>query len=134
MNDPNANFAAIRLSHNLQKQLPVWFQTGAIHNPISNKEAKCLLLKHQMKMLADLIRTSVRIRNNPTPQPHRLSNFCTCMPCLEDCNMNCIHPSLTRRRKDQNLREKAAHRRVTFSPSITSKNKLSECFRIFADP
>ena len=42
--------------------------------------------------------------------------------------------SLTRRRKDRNEAARTTDGVITFNPSITCKNHLSECFRIFTNP
>jgi hypothetical protein len=62
--DHNANFAAIKLTLEQKQKLPAWFQIRADHKPITNKAAKCLLYKHKTKTVANLIKTSARIRNN----------------------------------------------------------------------
>ena len=55
--------------------------------------------------------------------------------------LNPTHPgyhhgnlSLTRTRKEQNIRAKASNDEILFDPTITSKGNLAECFRIFTDP
>lgn len=42
--------------------------------------------------------------------------------------------SLTKRRKDQNRKAIEEEGTITFDPTITSKNDITECFRIFTDP
>ena len=55
--------------------------------------------------------------------------------------LNPIHPrddhdnlSLTRTRKQRNENAKQMHGDIIFDPTITCKNDLSECFRIFTNP
>ena len=42
--------------------------------------------------------------------------------------------SLTSARKRMNIQTKSQNGSVTFDPTITTKNELNECFRIFTDP
>ena len=157
----NVNFAALRLSQRLKQKLPAWFQEGANHWPINNRAAKCLLKKHNVKTIADLMKTAARLRNNP--ENHRHTNFCNCSACEEDNRKNCTHPhdcatealariqattpktnplyperhdnlSLTKRRKDQNKKAKEENGTITFDPTMTNKTDITECFRIFTDP
>ena len=90
--DHNANFEALRLSPALKQQLPAWFQKGAIHWPINNRAARCLLEKHKAKTIADLMRTAARVRDNREDQTHHPTNFCNCTVCTEDSRKNCTHP------------------------------------------
>ena len=160
--DHNANFASIKLTPSMKQNLPAWFQIGARHWPINNKAAKCLLTKHQIKTIVGLLKASAKIRNN-VDNNHRPTNFCHCRSCTEDHRKGCVHPydcaqealariqsmtpkmnplhpgntdnlSLTRRRKEQNRRAKEVNGTLTFNPSLTSKDDISECFRVFADP
>jgi hypothetical protein len=160
----NANFMTIRLSQELKQKLPAWFQVGAEHWAINNKAAKCLLHKHKARTIADLMKTSARLRENATLQAHRPTNYCNCQACNEDHRKDCTHPhdcakealarinstipkqnplhtdngldnlSLMKRRKERNQRAKEENDAITFDPSITTKEDLSECFRVFTDP
>lgn len=80
-------------------------------------------------------------------EDHHAAATCTCNACIEDrlagcknpnqCaktaqhildNLNPIfNPNTTQMRKQQ-------HGEILFDPSLTSKNHLSECFRIFTNP
>jgi hypothetical protein len=42
--------------------------------------------------------------------------------------------SLTNRRKDRNTLARKSDEEITFDPSITCKDSIAECFRIFTDP
>ncbi|KAI0262487.1 hypothetical protein BGY98DRAFT_929077, partial [Russula aff. rugulosa BPL654] len=130
----------------------------------NNKAAKCLLHKHQVKTIVDLMKISARVREDAHPQTHRPTNYCNCQACAEDHRKKCTHPhdcakealarinktipklnplypenrpdnlSLTKRRKEQNRKAKEENRIIIFDPSITTKDNLSECFRVFTDP
>ena len=86
------NLAAIQLSNDLKMKLPAWFLTGNDHQPINNRAAKCLINKHSTKTIANLVRTSKRLRDVPEPQYHRHLNFCNCPQCVSDQKLNCMHP------------------------------------------
>ena len=107
---------------------------------------------------------SARIRSLSQDDPHRPSAYCLCRPCKVDREKNCINPnectleakrriklippklnpthqgyhhgnlSLTRTRKGQNMRAQVENGAILFDPTITTKNNLAECFRIFTDP
>lgn len=98
------------------------------------------------------------------PRPHTPSAWCICPDCVKDrikkCKdsnkcateaqnkTNALYPkynlqipdynhgdlSLTASRKRKNLQVKYQNEFITFDPSITDKNDLTECFRIFTDP
>ena len=158
------NLAAIKLTPGQKKKLPAWFQVGVAHRPINNQAAKCLLNKHSVVTTADLIKMAARLNGNNTEQQHRPTNFCNCQECQRDHREGCIHPhdcamealarihattpkvnllypddwkdnlSLTKRRKEQNKKAKEEDGTITFDPSLTSKDHILECFRIFTDP
>jgi len=162
--DHNVNFATLRLSQELKQRLPAWFQKGANHWPINNRAAKCLLRKHKVKTIADLMKTAARIRDNTRHPNHRPTNYCNCPACEEDHRKDCTHPhdcatealarihattpktnplhpgdghdnlSLTKRRKEQNRKAKEENGTITFDPTMTSKNDIAECFRAFTNP
>jgi ribonuclease HI len=160
----NVNFMTIRLSQQLKQELPAWFQVGADHWAINNRSAKCLLNKHKAKTIADLMKVSARIRDNTNPLVHRPTNYCNCPACADDQRKDCTHShdcatealarinrtlpklnplgpgirhdnlSLTNRRKNQNRKAREENGKITFDPSITTKDDISECFRVFTDP
>lgn len=96
--------------------------------------------------------------------PHLPRMFCYCHDCSEDRTKGCRNPhacateaqtrleqilpkfnplspglahgnlSLTKRRKRRNAIAKPLNGVILFDPAITSKEDLSECFRIFTDP
>ena len=47
---------------------------------------------------------------------------------------NHVNLSLLPRRKEQNKNAKEENKGITFNPTITDKNELADCFRIFTDP
>jgi ribonuclease HI len=111
-----------------------------------------------------MIKTAARIRTPNQDDPHRPTAYCQCRPCRTDKEQNCVNPdacaqeakkriemippklnpthlgyhhgnlSLTRRRRDQNTLAKTTNDAILFDPTITSKENLAECFRIFTDP
>ena len=116
---------------------------------------------HQKVM--DLLQVSARIHNPRPNQDHCPIQNCTCIECIEDRLRECRNPhgcaqealtriqriapklnplrddrhgdlSLTTRRKTRNETAKRTQGAIIFDPSITCKNDLSECFRIFTNP
>ena len=58
------------------------------------------------------------------------------LPKLNPLGLGINHDnlSLTNRRKELNQRAREENGKITFDPSITAKDDLSDCFRIFTDP
>ena len=156
------NLTVIRMTPHLLAQLPAWYHLSAEQKPIASHVAKCLLQKHSVSKVADLVKTSVRL-HHPNQHPrHRKNRNCTCQECEADRNLGCrnphkcateaiarldlIHPkynpmkqdppdrmSLTRTQKLRNKRARETDGEITFDPSITCKDSLAECFRIFTN-
>jgi ribonuclease HI len=160
----NVNFAAIKINTHLKEQLPAWYHIASERRPISNNAARCLIHKHGTRTVADLLKASARLRNQEPNNPHRPSNFCSCRDCHEDREKQCWTPhdcsqealtrihmtfpklnplahdshhgnlSLTPARKRRNNLARENNDDILFDPSITCKNNLAECFRVFTDP
>ena len=160
----NTNLAAIRMSIELRAQLPAWYHMASDSSPITNTASKCLLDRHGVSTIADMLRTSDRLRNQNTNAQHLALPNCPCSDCVNDRTLGCHNPhqcankallrihrtypklnplrlgdphdnlSLTKRRKSQNDRARAQKGEILFDPSITCKEDLAECFRIFIDP
>ena len=160
----NANLAAIRVSIDLQSQLPAWYHIASIPRPITNTESICLLRNHGNRTVGDMLRTSARLRIQTTLPLHFALLNCPCTDCNHDRSLGCANPhqcaseallqihniflklnplrlgdphdnlSLTRHRKAHNRRERERKGEILFDPSITCKDSLAECFRIFTDP
>jgi len=157
------NLAAIRLTPHLNAQLPAWYHIAAEHKTMQGATTRCLVQKHKIATVADLLKTSNRIRNAETEQ-HQPSPYCRCRDCNSDRLLNCLNPhacateasvrlqkitpklnpltrpplhdnlSLTPTRKARNSIAKKRNEDITFNPSVTSKTNLAECFRIFTNP
>ncbi|KAI0303268.1 hypothetical protein BC826DRAFT_892925, partial [Russula brevipes] len=158
-----ANIAAIRLSPQLCAQLPAWYHISATNSPINSNAARCLIRKHNATTVADLLKLSARLRNPRVDDPHQESAYCRCQDCEEDRGTHCTNPhdcakeaqkridsinpklnptlllpphgnlSLTRRRKAQNDLAKERNGEILFDPTITCKENLADCFRIFVN-
>ena len=157
------NLTAIRMTPHLLAQLPAWYHLSAEPKPIASHAAKCLLQKHSVSKVVDLIKTSARLRHPNQYPTHRKNKNCTCQECEEGRNLGCrnphkcargaierldlIHPkynptkqdpqdrlSLTRTRKMRNERARETNGEITFDPLITCKESLAECFHIFTKP
>jgi len=72
------NFAAIRLTPHLLAQLPAWYHLSAKKKPITNATAKCLLKKHDVTKVADLIKTSACLCHLAQHPTHQKNRNCTC--------------------------------------------------------
>ena len=101
---------------------------------------------------------------NTEPTPHVPRIYCYCQDCITDRDGGCCNPhacaleaqkrlelidtrlnpltpgnnhlnlTLTRRRKKHNELAKANNGEILFDPTMTCKEDLAECFRIFTDP
>jgi ribonuclease HI len=160
----NANLAAIRMSPHLRNQLPAWYHLYAEKKPLTSRTAKCLRTNHAVTTVADLVSTSARLRTPNQLLPHTPSPQCLCSECTRDRSNKCRNPhacaedalsrihlivsklnpiehgdthdslSLTPSRKARNQTARENNEAVLFDPSITNKENLGECFRIFAKP
>jgi len=157
------NFTAIRMTPHLLAQLPAWYHLSANQKLIASNAAKCLLQKHNISKVVDLVRTSARLCHPAQHPTHRKNRNCTCQECASERNLGCRNPhkcateaiarlnlippkhnpmkqdppdgmSLTRSRKLRNERARQTDGVVTLDPSITCKESLAECFRIFTNP
>ncbi|KAG2346927.1 hypothetical protein BDR05DRAFT_842179, partial [Suillus weaverae] len=150
-------------SKNLKNQLPAWWHMGTAPRTYNKTKDKCLQEKHNLKNVKDLIKTSQRLNKTNTNEPHHKRKNCVCAPCKTDRRNGCKNPNkcattaalilqklapkfnpnttpikdnltLTHRRKEKNSRALANKRNETiFDPSITTKDTLAECFRIFVN-
>jgi ribonuclease HI len=148
----------------VKTQLPAWYHIASENRPINNNAARCLIHKHGTKTITDLLQVSNRLRAQGQNNPHRPSNFCRCRDCHDDREKQCWTPhkcaqealtrinttfpklnplahdnrhgnfSLTPARKRQNSIARENNDDILFNPSITCKNSLTECFRVFTDP
>ena len=160
----NVNFAAIKIDTRLKSKLPAWLNLAYKTRAINNNTTRCLINKHDTKTIAHLLQTSAHLRTPRINDPHRPSNFCRCRDYDEDRDKQCWTPhdcaqealtriqktfpklnpltyndthgnlSLTPARKRQNSLARENNDDILFDPSITCKNNLAECFRVFADP
>ena len=160
----NANLAAIRVSVNLQSQLPAWYHLASDPSPLNTAPSKCLLANHKVSTVGDLLRISTRLRNHGWTQRHFALPNCPCADCTSDRSLHCSNPhlcasealerlhkiypklnplrlgdphdnlSLIRHRRTQNELARTEHGEILFDPSITCKDTLAECFRVSTDP
>ena len=160
----HAHLAPIRISPSLRSQLPAWYHPAAEMGPLTSTAAKCLLKKHAVSTVADLISTSARLREPRPHLPHIDNALCPCTDCDRDRTLGCRNPhtcattalsrihlitpkynpleigdthdnlSLTPSRKLRNQEARTADGEIRFDPTITTKSNLADCFRIFTDP
>ena len=157
------NLAAIRLSPGVRATLPAWYHPSAEPRPITNVNAKCLLENHKVRTVADLVKLANKSLPQPRNESHSPALTCTCMGCVQDRLKGCRTPhlcaleaearlhdiapkynpiayeqhdtlSLTPDRKARNIIAKMEKKDIAFDPTITCKDGIAECFRIFTDP
>lgn len=128
-----------------------------IHN---GQLGKCLRENHCVQTVADLVKIRSRI-HDPKGKKHSNRKNCACPHCREDRrSKNCKHPNkctsqagriinaldqiwhpyynpnrddltLTKRRKEKNLKAHAERTDVTFDPTVTERGDVQEGFRAF---
>jgi len=154
------NLAAIRMTPYLLAQLPAWYHFSAEQKSLNNASAKCLQQKHNITKVADLIRTSACLHHLAQFPTHQKNKNCACQECATNRTLGCKNPhkctkealarvhlippkhdptkqepldsmSLTRTWKLINKRARQENGEITFNPSITCKENLAECFRVF---
>ena len=159
----NVQLSAIRITPQILAQFPAWYHISAEGRPLNNAKAKCLLQKHNVATVADLVRTSARLRHPLQHPNHQPVRECPCDMCEEDKSLGCRNPhecaneahtrlnlippkhnplqqeipdslSLTRSGKRRNETARQRNEDILFDPTLTCKNSLAECFRIFTDP
>jgi len=85
------NLAVIRLTPQLNAQLPAWHHISTIQRPMQGATTKCLIRKHRATSVADFLKISNRIRN-ATTEEHGPSPYCHCQDCNTDRLLNCLNP------------------------------------------
>ena len=157
------NLAAICLSPGVRATLPTWYHPYAETRPITNVNTKCLLENHKVKTVADLVKLANNNLARTQNDAHLPALTCTCMGCVHDRLKGCRTPhlcaleaearlndiapkynliafehhdtlSLTPDQKARNLLAKIEKKEIAFDPTITCKDGIVECFRIFTDP
>ena len=162
--DYHANLAAVKASPAISCQLPAWYHIDEKLAAIRTRAAKCLVYKHKISTVADLVNASTRVRDQDLRNTHRPSAYCTCGDCATDRSNKCINPhecalealsklraispkwnplnprnppdllSLTPTRKIRNQQARQTNRAITFDPSLTCNNNLADAFRVFINP
>ncbi|KAI0037492.1 hypothetical protein FA95DRAFT_1457468, partial [Auriscalpium vulgare] len=160
----NAQFAVLKLSKELKRQLPAWYHLGTDKpKPIAAK-SKCLMHVHKVRTTADVEQIAERLLPNRPGRPHYAVARCACAPCKADTRRGCRNPhkcakeaqeilrrmnaktnpetaspkdglTLTKRRRDKNIRAMASKTGVVlFNPTVTASKSFADCFRVFTDP
>jgi ribonuclease HI len=160
----NVNFAPIKLSEDLKEKLSAWSHIGKTKATPLNPAARCLIQNHPTKSVKDLTRVSLRLNKeiNKVHIPVYFCHCDDCeqdrnqgcenpQKCAIEAqkHLNKITPkfqpnernhndnlTLTPRRKQKNREARNWNRNgsITFNPSTTTRNCLTEGFQIFADP
>ncbi|KAI0043865.1 hypothetical protein FA95DRAFT_1497965, partial [Auriscalpium vulgare] len=155
----NVSFAALRLTRSLKSQLPSWYHLGSAPRRL-NDRATCLQMTHKVKTVAQLMKAAKRLHHAVHGRRHNARRNCACLDCQFDRVIGCDNPhrcaeeaherlnnifpklsplmrtpadglSLTHRRKRQNEVAKETQGTITFDPTVTCKNNLAECIRVF---
>jgi ribonuclease HI/exonuclease III len=157
-------FGAVKMSENLKRQMPAWGHAGAPGWTYYQDRDECLGERHAVETIGDLLDVSQRSLRVIEGRRHVNRQNCACRECATDRMTGCENPdkccrtasliinkiggkfdvhnpapsdglTLTHRRNEKNARAiKARRGLVTFDPSVTVKNTLSECVRFFVDP
>jgi hypothetical protein len=157
----NVSFAPIKLSKELKTQLPAWWHLGATPRTYNKAKNQCLQKTHSISTIKDLMKTSQRLHRSNVGEQHSNRKNCACSTCKIDRRNGCQNPhkcaqiaqsilqkispkfdpsttpvkdnlTLTHRRKEKNQRALTNRQdEIIFDPTVTTKNTLAECFRIF---
>ena len=163
-NKYGTNLAAIRLSPEIRSKLPAWYHPFAEHYPMTNAAARCLLKRHKISTVAELVKQARKVQAHHQNRDHTPNRNCACRDCAQERAEGCQNPhacatealtrihelapkynplqigeqhdnlSLTNRRKNNNTTARKNNKEITFDPSITCKDSVAECFRIFMNP
>lgn len=157
------NLAAIRLSPGVCATLPAWYHPSAATCPITNVNTCCILNKHAAKTVADLIKLANKVMDQTRNTAHSPNQACVCMECVQERQGGCKNPhactlealnrindiapkynplafephdtlSLTPNRKARNSDGRSEGEGVLFDLTITCKDGIQECFRVFTNP
>jgi hypothetical protein len=88
----DANLAAIRVSMNLQSQLPAWYHIASDTRPLNTAPSRCLLANHSASTAGDMLHISARLRNQGWTQQHFTLPNCPCADCTYDRSLDCLDP------------------------------------------
>ncbi|RDX53126.1 hypothetical protein OH76DRAFT_1316751, partial [Lentinus brumalis] len=145
----------------LKELMPIWYHAGdGEGRSTANTEAsRCLRERHNVQSVLDALGIAGRLRNQLST--HRARPTCPCAACTSDRDrLDCTNPhrcaeaaaklihklqplwrpepnrhtdglSLTKRRKERNLRAAASNDRVIFNPTISDHSPLANVFRVF---
>ena len=156
------NLAAIRLSPGVRASLPAWYHPSTETCLMTNVNVKCLLNNHKIKTVADLIKSANKTSDRTQNSIHTPNQACICIECIWDRRKGCRNPhactleararlndiapkynpiaiehhdmlSLTPDRKARNVITRQERKAICFDPSITCKDGIAECFRVFTD-
>src|SRR6266404_2420809 len=67
----NTNLAAIRLSPQVQMKLPAWYHPVADPLPLTTGAARCLLRRHHVKTVEDLVKLANCTQTRQPPTLHQ---------------------------------------------------------------
>ena len=153
-------FAPLKLSPQLKLQLPAWFHMGSPPRTYHKSKDECLKTVHKVSKVKNLMKLHERLRRDGSD--HVPWHNCKCRGCETDRRNGCKDPhkcastaeaiviklaqkfnpttqtrkddlTLTHRRLEKNARASVENGdELIFNPTVTTKNNLSDAFRIFA--
>jgi len=82
--DHRTNLAAIKIPLCLQCKLPAWYHIDEQLAAVRTRAGKCLINRHKVSTVADLLNVSARVRNPNQTMDHRPNIFCPCRDCTND--------------------------------------------------
>jgi len=89
----------IRITLHLLSQLPAWYHLNADHHLLNNSQARCMIQKHNINKVADLLILSARLRHPCQYPTHQRIRGCRCWECAKDRTLGCkTHKSVQRKR------------------------------------
>jgi ribonuclease HI/exonuclease III len=159
----DVQFAAVKLSDDLKKQMPAWGHLGAARWTYNQGRDECLATRHAVETIGELLDVSMRPRRTINGSRHSAWANCVCEECEVDRLAGCEDPdrcvrratqilagvkghfstretppndnlTLTHHRLEKNATAIREHRgERVFNPSVTTKGSLAEGFRILVD-
>jgi hypothetical protein len=82
--DHGTNLAVIKIPIHLHQELPAWYYLDDDSTSITRRTAKCLIDKHKIFSVIDLVNASARVRDPRCMITHRPSSYCYCHDCSLD--------------------------------------------------
>jgi hypothetical protein len=86
------NLVAIRISPGVCTTLPAWYHPATTTCLMTNVQVKCLLNKHVIGRVADMIKAANKAMDQTQNKDHLPNQACVCMECIQDRWGGCRNP------------------------------------------